>query len=59
MPSIKVAILGFGTVGEGIYQNFERTTTEEIKKGTGHTIDVVSILVRDTAKARLPTPGTR
>ncbi len=58
MPSIKVAILGFGTVGEGIYRILNERK-EEIKKGTGHTIDVVSILVRDTAKARLATPGTQ
>ncbi|MFJ7934098.1 homoserine dehydrogenase [Sporosarcina sp. NPDC096371] len=58
MPSIKVAILGFGTVGEGIYRILNERK-EEIKKETGHTIDIVSILVRDTAKERLATPGTR
>ena len=49
MPSIKVAILGFGTVGEGIYRILNERK-EEIKKGTGHTIDIVSILFRNPAK---------
>ncbi|WP_342513462.1 homoserine dehydrogenase [Sporosarcina sp. FSL K6-1522] len=57
MPSIKVAILGFGTVGEGIYRILNERK-EEIQQETGHTIDVVSILVRDTSKVRLSTPGT-
>lgn len=58
MPSIKVALLGFGTVGEGIY----RILTErkiEIKQQTGCEIDIVAILVRDTAKVRLATPGVK
>ena len=58
MPSIKVAILGFGTVGEGIYRILNERK-EEIKRETGYTIDIVSILVRDTAKKRLATPGTK
>ncbi len=58
MPSIKVAILGFGTVGEGIYRILNERK-EEIKRETGCTIDIVSILVRDKAKERLATPGTK
>jgi homoserine dehydrogenase len=58
MPSIKVALLGFGTVGEGIYRILNERK-EEIKRETGCTIDIVSILVRDKAKERLATPGTR
>ena len=58
MPTIKVAILGFGTVGEGIYRILNEKKNE-IKKQTGHTIEVVSILVRDTSKKRLSTPGTK
>lgn len=57
MPSIKVAILGFGTVGEGIYRILNERK-EDIQQETGHTIDIVSILVRDTSKERLVTPGT-
>lgn len=51
MPSIKVAILGFGTVGEGVYRIL-REKQEEIKKHTGFTVDVVSILVKDKTKKR-------
>lgn len=58
MPSIKVALLGFGTVGEGIYRILNERK-EEIKRETGCVIDIVSILVRDKAKERLATPGTR
>ncbi len=58
MSSIKVAILGFGTVGEGIYRILNERK-EDIKQDTGHTIDVVSILVRDTSKERLSTPETK
>lgn len=58
MESIKVAILGFGTVGEGVYRILNERK-EEIKKETGYTIDIVSIFVRDTEKERFPTPGTK
>ena len=57
MPTIKVAILGFGTVGEGVYRILQEKK-KEINKQTGYTIDVVSILVHDTSKERIPTPGT-
>ncbi|MCM3744426.1 homoserine dehydrogenase [Sporosarcina luteola] len=56
MPSIKVAILGFGTVGEGVYRILQEKR-EEIKISTGFTVDVVSILVKDKAKERLPITG--
>ena len=58
MPSIKVAILGFGTVGEGIYRILNERS-KEIKQDTGYKIDIVSILVRDTLKKRMATPGTK
>ncbi|WP_203247448.1 homoserine dehydrogenase [Sporosarcina beigongshangi] len=58
MSSIKVAILGFGTVGEGIYRILNERK-EDIQQETGHTIDIVSILVRDTSKERLATPETK
>lgn len=56
MPTIRVAILGFGTVGEGIYRILNEKK-KEIQQQTGYTIDVVSILVRNLAKERIPTPG--
>ena len=49
MPSIKVAILGFGTVGEGVYRILQEKR-EAIKKSTGFTVDVVSILVKDKSE---------
>ena len=58
MASIKVALLGFGTVGEGIYRILNERK-EEIKREMGCTIDIVSILVRDKEKERLATPGTK
>ncbi|MFC5605129.1 homoserine dehydrogenase [Sporosarcina koreensis] len=58
MPSIKVAILGFGTVGEGVYRILQEKR-EEIKKSTGFTVDVVSILVKDKAKERMPIKGAQ
>ncbi|MCG7343720.1 homoserine dehydrogenase [Sporosarcina sp. ACRSL] len=58
MPSIKVAILGFGTVGEGVYRILQEKR-EEIKKSTGFTVDVVSILVKDKAKKRKPIQGAK
>lgn len=58
MPTINVAILGFGTVGEGIYRILNERK-ESIKKETGYTINVVSILVRNKGKVRLTTTGTK
>lgn len=58
MPTIKVAILGFGTVGEGIYRILNEKK-EAIKQRLGYQIDVVSILVRDVEKKRIPTPGVK
>jgi len=58
MPSIKVAILGFGTVGEGVNRILQEKR-EEIKESTGFTVDVVSILVKDKAKRRLPIRGAK
>lgn len=58
MPSIKVAILGFGTVGEGVYRILQEKR-EEIKESTGFTVDVVSILVKDKAKRRKPIQGAK
>lgn len=56
MPEIKAAILGFGTVGEGIYRILDERK-KEIEQQTGYTIEIASILVRDTKKERIPTPG--
>ncbi|MDN4606237.1 homoserine dehydrogenase [Sporosarcina highlanderae] len=56
MPSIKVAILGFGTVGEGVYRILQEKR-DEIKKSTGFTVEVEIILVKDKNKKRMPIKG--
>ena len=57
MSKIKIAILGFGTVGEGVYRILNEKK-KDIEKQTGRIIEVVSILVRDKSKKRISTPGT-
>lgn len=56
MPTINVAILGFGTVGEGIYRILNEKQ-KEIKARTGYDVNVDSILVRNLTKDRIETPG--
>lgn len=58
MPTIKAAILGFGTVGEGIYRILNEQR-KEIEEQTGYIIEVTTILVRDLAKERLLMPGVQ
>ncbi|MDS9472855.1 homoserine dehydrogenase [Sporosarcina pasteurii] len=58
MPTIKAAILGFGTVGEGIYRIINEKK-KEIEQQTGFTIEIATILVRDIAKKRISTPGVQ
>ncbi len=58
MSTIKIAILGFGTVGEGVYRILNEKK-KEIEEFTGREIEVVSILVRDKSKERTPTPGVQ
>lgn len=58
MPTIRAAILGFGTVGEGVYRILDEKK-KEIEQQTGYTIEVSTILVGDTEKKRIPTPGVQ
>lgn len=58
MPTIRAAILGFGTVGEGIYRILDEKK-KEIEQQTGCTIEIASILVRDTTKERISTSGVQ
>lgn len=51
MTSVKVAILGFGTVGEGIYNIFQEKR-EQFKEKLGVDLEVAKILVRDVSKKR-------
>lgn len=56
MATIKAAILGFGTVGQGIYHILNEKR-EDLRKKLGVELEVAKILVRDTTKERVP--GTR
>lgn len=56
MATIKAAILGFGTVGQGIYHVLNEKR-EELEKKLGVEIEVAKILVRDTTVERVP--GTK
>src|SRR6476620_10415335 len=53
MVTIKAAILGFGTVGQGIYHVLNEKR-EELKSKLGVELEVAKILVRDTSKERVP-----
>ncbi len=50
MESIKVGLLGFGTVGSGTFTVLRRNQ-EEIKRRAGRGIEISRIAVRDPAKA--------
>ena len=52
MESIKIGLLGFGTVGKGTFDVLKRNQ-EEIKRRAGRGIDITRIAVRDVAKARI------
>ena len=56
MATIKAAILGFGTVGQGVYHVLNEKR-EELRQKLGIEIEVAKILVRDTSKERVP--GTK
>ena len=47
----KAAILGFGTVGQGIYEGI-LTHQENIEKSLGESVEVTAILVQDPSKPR-------
>lgn len=51
MKDIKIAVLGAGTVGTGVYKLMERQKDEMIHK-TGANVSVAKILVRDKNKKR-------
>ena len=53
--SVRVGILGFGTVGEGTYRMLADNKDEIVQK-TGCPIEVVKIGVRDAGKSRSLPP---
>lgn len=56
MATIKAAILGFGTVGQGIYHILNEKR-EDLKNKLGLELEVAKILVTDTSRERVP--GTK
>ncbi|WP_042454967.1 homoserine dehydrogenase [Neobacillus dielmonensis] len=51
MTGIKVAILGFGTVGEGVYRTIQ-SHEDELAEVLGKKVEVAAVLVRNKAKTR-------
>lgn len=47
----KIGLLGFGTVGSGVYEIINKRS-KELKKSTGEDIEICKILVRDVNKKR-------
>ena len=51
MKSIKVGLLGLGTVGRGVHDVLARNQ-EEITRRAGRGIEIAAVAVRDVARAR-------
>lgn len=51
MNKVKIALLGLGNVGKGVWEIFQHNA-EEIRNRSGYEIEVAKILVRDTNKNR-------
>jgi homoserine dehydrogenase len=51
MSVIKVAILGFGTVGEGVYQTIQ-SHADELTVVLGKKVEVAAVLIRNKQKTR-------
>lgn len=56
MAKLRAAILGYGTVGQGIYRILQ-DKGEELQRSLGLDIEVGAILVNDLEKPRPATPG--
>ncbi|MGL5244616.1 MAG: homoserine dehydrogenase [Sarcina sp.] len=52
MKKIRVALLGLGNVGSGVWRILE-ANNEEIKKRSGYKLEVAKILVKDKSKKRV------
>ncbi|MGL5635197.1 MAG: homoserine dehydrogenase [Sarcina sp.] len=51
MKKIKIALLGLGNVGSGVWKIFE-ANKDEIRKRSGYDVEIAKILVRDMNRAR-------
>lgn len=51
MKKIKIAVLGLGNVGRGVWKIFEKNKDEIIKR-SGYEVEIKKVLVRDLKKSR-------
>ena len=51
MEKVKIAVLGLGNVGKGVWEIFQENTIE-IQNRSGYEVEIAKILVRDTKKSR-------
>lgn len=51
MAAIKVAVLGFGTVGQGVYEAIETHQTK-LERLLGSKVDIAGVLIQDKKKKR-------
>ncbi|WP_252189234.1 hypothetical protein [Rossellomorea vietnamensis] len=58
MSAINVALLGFGTVGQGVYEAIE-THQERLKEVLGKEVKIKAILIKDPSKQREIDPSIR
>ncbi|WP_456277780.1 homoserine dehydrogenase [Bacillus sp. AK128] len=58
MKTIKVALLGLGTVGQGVYQTIE-THQQKLIEATGTKVEVVGVLVKNQEKQRDIKPSVK
>lgn len=54
METVKVVLLGFGTVGSGVYDTILYTHQEKLEKVIGKKVEIVGILVKTEKERQLP-----
>lgn len=54
MKTVKVVLLGFGTVGSGVYDSILHTHQEKLGKVIGKKVEIVGILVKTEKERQLP-----
>ncbi|MCM3602480.1 homoserine dehydrogenase [Robertmurraya korlensis] len=54
METVKVVLLGFGTVGSGVYDSILHTHQEKLEKVIGKKVEIVGILVKTEKDRQLP-----
>ncbi|MDZ5470461.1 homoserine dehydrogenase [Bacillus sp. 31A1R] len=52
MSSLKVALLGLGTVGKGVYESIIQTHEKKLTEAVGKKVEIVGVLVKDHQKER-------